>query len=289
MQRRRKIKRRTKCQTKRKPQHIKKGGSFLDAIGSVVQTRTNIPRQSSSTSASPSTSPLPSFISLLNPDSIEKRLSQRPNQFFQITYNYNSPNAINININGNKPIPSSAVGMEPHIIIGDINRYLIVLVDDAPNNELLWIAEFANNTKQKTILSYHPPLQSPMQSSLQSLPSITMKKHAFAIKIYSYPTTVQPFILNISNSNKNSDTNTNSNTNSNTKKQAYRKFLAYLTNPQNANQIKLIKTFPLNIYNDNPVGVNVFSLLSQKTPKTQIATKPMKQMHNYTKLASRPI
>jgi len=239
--------RRSRKHSKKKSQKSKKsliGGNFEKFLSSLVYTTRNTPGTSKS------------YISrFLNPASIGKRFTQSSTNQFQIIYNYNTPNPLNININQTKPIPSSLVEFEPHIIIGNMNRYLIVLVDGAPYTRLLWAVEFAFNTKRKTILSYESPT-----ASL----NIT-GKHNFSIKIYSYPNEVQPFtVMDIAGRKR---------------KEEYTNLITYLTNPQNKNKITLVRNYPLNIYKDTSSGVSLFTIFGkQKERKSleKLATRALK-------------
>jgi hypothetical protein len=226
-----------KCSKKKSKRKSLSGGNILDSIGSIVSTKKNY------------TTPLSSISKVLNPASIE-RFTQSSSQQFQIIYNYNTPKPLNININQNKPIPNSLVEFEPHIIIGNMNRYLIVLVDAEPYNRLLWAVEFAFNSKRKTILSY--------QSPTASL-NIT-GKHNYSINIYSYPNEIQPFsVMDISGRKR---------------KEEYTNLMTYLTNPQTKDKITLIRNFPLNIYKDTSSGVSLFNIVGKQTKQIMSTPKP---------------
>lgn len=246
--------------TKRSKIHSKRkslsGGNFLNSIGSVVSTKKNY------------TTPFSSISKVLNPASIEKRFTQSSTQQFQIIYNYNTPKPLNININQNKPIPSSLVEFEPHIIIGNMNRYLIVLVDAEPYNRLLWAVEFAFNSKRKTILSYQSPI-----------PSLNITgKHNYSIKIYSYPNDVQPFtVMDIAGRKR---------------KEEYTNLMTYLTNPQTKDKITLIRNYPLNIYKDTSSGFSLFNIVGKQTKQIMstpkhIPTSTIPQQQSLEKLAAR--
>jgi len=227
------------------------GGNILNSIGSVVSTKKNY------------TTPFSQISKVLNPASLEQRFTQHTN-FFQITYNYNTPKPLNININQTKPIPSSLVEFEPHIIIGNMNRYLIVLIDDAPFNRLLWAVEFANNSKRKTILSYQSP-----NASLNII-----GKHNYSIKIYSYPNEVQPFtVMDISGRKR---------------KEEYTNLMTYLTNPQNKDKLVLVRNFPLNIYKDKSSGVSLFNIVGKQTKQTPkpVPTSVIQQQQSLEKLVA---
>jgi hypothetical protein len=125
--------------------------------------------------------------------------------------------------------------MEPHIIIGNMNRYLIVLVDVAPFNKLLWASEFINNSKGKTILSYQSPIP------------IGKEQHNYIIRIYSYPKELPPFtVVDMNTEKRNTE---------------YGNFTTYINNPQYKGKINLVKEFKLNITKDFNVGINLFNQL----------------------------
>lgn len=204
------------------------------------------------------TTPLTSVSSILNPSKLEKRFSRHNNQLFQITYNYNTPNPLNIYVNKQKPIPSTLVENEPHIIINNMQRFLITLVDDTPYNKLLWVAEFANNSKKKTILTYKSPTP------------IGLEKHKYAIKIYTYPNNAIPFTpIDFASIKRTPE---------------YKNFITYLNNPQNKDKIKLIRVYPLNIYKDTSSGVSIFNVLSKKTTKPSLTSMiPASQLYKNIK------
>lgn len=186
-----------------------------------------------------------SILSILNPDKWRRTLKHMSSpQYFQITYNYNTPNIIHINNHKNKPIPSSAVEMEPHIVIGNMNRYLIVLVDEAPYNKIYWIAEFANNTKQKNILAYTAPKPNKNE------------KHNYVIKIYLYPKeTTQPYKLSVITDIKKQRT------------LEYINFIKYIT----LTKLKLTATFKLNIFKDSN-KFTLFNLVTRTSSHNSITT-----------------
>ena len=200
------------------------GGGILDTIGNLVVT---VPPPSKSSSKM-----LP--FSFLDPEQIKQQFSStQQNSFFQIYYNYNTPKPFSVNANGTNPIASSIVDLEPHIIIGNMNRYLVVLVDEQPYNKLLWVAEFANNSKKKTILSYRSPTP------------ISKEQHNYFIKFYTYPQDIPPFtVMDISGQKR---------------KTEYTNFIAYINNPQYKDKIKLVIQFPLNIYKDTSMGIGLFN------------------------------
>ena len=227
-------KRSNKLITKRK---YSGGSSIFNSVGSFV-FNPNAGKSYSTQSSVLST------IGKLDPNSIQKQFSQLQPVPFQIYYNYRSPKPLNINLNQAKPILSSLVEMEPHIIIGNMNRYLVVLVDADPFNILLWVAEFVNNSKGRTILTYKSPIP------------IGRELHNYFIRIYSYPKELPLFAVLDMNTEK--------------RKAEYANLTTYVNNPQYKGKINLVKEFRLNIVKDFNAGINLFNQL--KTSKIGMPT-----------------
>lgn len=220
----RSTKRSTKIIIKRK----NRGGGILNSVGSFVFNP----------DAGKSYSTQSSFLSTigkLDPNSIQKQFSQLQPVPFQIYYNYRTPKLLNINLNQAKPILSSLVEMEPHIIIGNMNRYLVVFVDADPFNKLLWVSEFVNNSKGRTILTYKSPIP------------IGRELHNYFIRIYSYPKELPPFTVLDMNTEK--------------RKAEYANLTTYVNNPQYKGKINLVKEFRLNIVKDFTAGISLFNQL----------------------------
>jgi hypothetical protein len=209
----------------------KKGGGIFNSVGSFIFNPDAGKNYSTKSS-------LLQTITKLDPNRISQQSGKMKPTSFQIYYNYNSPKPLNINLNLAKPILSSLVEMEPHIIIGNMNRYLVVLVDVAPFNKLLWASEFINNSKGRTILSYQSPIP------------IGREQHNYIIRIYSYPKELPPFTVVDMNTKK--------------RKTEYGNFTTYINNPQYKSKINLVKEFKLNITKDFNVGINLFNQLKIK-------------------------
>jgi hypothetical protein len=220
------------------------GSGILNSIGKFI-VNTNPPKNTRYKSS------LTSKINLFDLNRYSQNSSKQQNINFQIYYNYNSPKPFHLNFNGNKPLSSSVVELEPHIIIGNMNRYLVVLVDDEPFNRLLWVAEFSNNSKKKTILSYLSPIPK------------SKKQHNYFIKFYTYPEEIPPFtVMDISGQQR---------------KAEYTNFITYINNPQYKDKIKLVIQFPLNIYKDNNIAIslfNAFTKIGKNTPSEAVQPTP---------------
>ena len=219
-----------------------RGSGMFKSIGNFI-VNVNPPRNTSYRS------PLTSTLNLFDFDQYSQNSNQQQNIYFQIYYNYNSPKPFHLNTNINRAIPSSIVEMEPRIVIGNMNRYLVVFVDDQPFNRLLWAAEFSNNSRKKNILSYLSPIPK------------GEKKHNYFIKFYTYPAGLPPFtVMDISGQKR---------------KEEYTNFITYINNPQYKDKIRLVKQFPLNIYKDKDSGLTLFNVFKKIGKNTQPTTAPV--------------
>jgi hypothetical protein len=103
-------------------------------------------------------------------------------QFMTIIYNPGS-DPINLDsINRKKgAIKTSLLEREPRIIINSNDRFLLILMDNdrMPIKRILWMAEFVNRGKAKTIITYATPL--PQNNMLGS--------NSFVFKLFKYPRT----------------------------------------------------------------------------------------------------
>ena len=79
----------------------------------------------------------------------------KPKAFLQVIFNYGSQNEIYID-NTNKII-SHDLYAEPRVLIDNIGRYLIAIIEKQPFSQLLWLAIYNARSKEKTLLTYQAP------------------------------------------------------------------------------------------------------------------------------------
>lgn len=100
------------------------------------------------------TTGISSINKLMNLEKTFNTLS-KPKSFLQVIFNPGSPNEIHID-NSNKIIPPDLY-VEPRVIIDNIGRYLIAIIEKNPFSQLLWLAVYKARSKEKTLLSYQAP------------------------------------------------------------------------------------------------------------------------------------
>lgn len=104
------------------------------------------------------------------------------NQLFSVIYNPGS-DPINLDsINRKKgTIKTSVLEREPRIIINSNDRFLLILMDNdrMPIKRILWMAEFVNRGKAKSVITYATPL--PQNRMLGA--------NSFVFKLFKYPRT----------------------------------------------------------------------------------------------------
>jgi hypothetical protein len=82
----------------------------------------------------------------------------------------------------NLTYPETLIEDEPHIIIGNPDKYLVIIYN-INKKQAMWIAEFEQHTKTRTILYYMAPNLAPSQENL------------IKIAFIKYPNNMPPFKL----------------------------------------------------------------------------------------------
>ena len=207
-----------------------KGGNFLNNIGSSVFQNT---KKKNYTVRLPGSD---LFKSSKTSQSYQPKLS--------IIFNYHVPNEEQYDIttiSPHNPISSKYTSREPHIIITDNSKYLIVLYREIKNKKnptpkllLHFLIGFINNVHTK-LFSYIEPIIK------------IGKKQKFVVKMYKYPITdTSKDFIKIHNINK---------------KKAFEELSSYLIN----NRLQLVNTFVYVVKGEpNQGGLNLFSLIKHK-------------------------
>lgn len=213
---------------KKKTKKYSGGGNYLGSL-----LRTTNKDYNTSISSIPIIGSIAKITKQVKPNIFSLQLPQ--NQEFQIYYNYYTSNKIQINIgNQNKILLETQIEKEPYIIITNMKRYLVIIYD-ATKYRMIWIAEYKNHSKYKTILSYQLP----------QLLSGNMRK--IIIQFIPYPDTLPQLTFpDISTSKR---------------KKAFSQFLKY-TKENNINFINnsLTDKAIFNIKYDTNKGINLFNL-----------------------------
>ena len=209
------------------------GNIFLDSIGSTIIHKEEKPNYKSLAV------PGSRYLKLINPNtySISNSSTNTVRDLLSITYNYRTPNQININTIPKETILSSSkVEREPYIVIDNIMRYFLVMYESKPYNKIYWLIECNIHSKKNTFLSYLSP--NPKDSLV----------HTFIIQLYKYPSTIPPFVLSIKATIK--------------RKTAFREFFEYI-NTYKLGQPTPAATKVLSIKAEADGNVNIFDILSK--------------------------
>jgi hypothetical protein len=121
-------------------------------------------------------STLPFGLSRYDPSLLFKQTGTNPNKF-RIIYNRGSPYEIDLTARQNQELPSSQAISKPHIVLPDMNHYLVALVESPAMQQprLRWLSSYKIRNWEKDIISYSMPVLKPR------------KKRAYELRIYKYP------------------------------------------------------------------------------------------------------
>lgn len=154
----------------------KNGGGLLGKIGSSMVRYTKPMSEKNHIKKPQGSLPGLSFLNrVIKNSSIASNIKSN----YQVILNYHSDNQVNV---AGQTISSYKLSdKEPKIIINDNNRYLVAICN-ITSNELLWLAEYKNGFKIKTIIPY-----------IKLIPKTTISTITLNFQFYIYPENIIPF------------------------------------------------------------------------------------------------
>jgi hypothetical protein len=244
----------TKVRTnKRTKVRTKYGGGIFDMVVSSIGK--SIYSDETETKKETNENPIGSnLLNMINPDKIEKKVETKlgmgsgstpsilsptpPPTTFNVIFNYRKPDQLDINtLPKRTTIKSSKVEYEPQIMLGMMDRFIIVLFEIQPIKRMLWISIFQNYSKYHTILSYIPP--KPDDKNV----------HNYVFQMFKFPKEVPQFEVTEMTTEK--------------RKEIFVNFFKYI----NDNKLSpAIDSKLISVIKDESQGMDLFNLL-QKSEK----------------------